>query len=187
MPDITLGPREAVVKYSLIFLAIIFAALMLFARGAQKTKIDPAKEADIRNLIELTGARDLLEDSSNQSIETYLERLLATLPENDRSEKFADEFLVRYKERFNVDELVNELVAIYDKHFSAEEIKGLLQFYGSPLGQRAAAEMPQVTREAQRAALGLNQRVTKEIFQDLKGEYPDLMPAAREARRRPQQ
>ena len=173
-------------NYSFIFLGIILAALMLFARGAQKDKIDPAKETDIRNLIELTGARDLLADSANQSIETYREKLLSALPENDRSDKFADEFLVRYKARFNADELTGELVNIYDKHFSAEEIKGLLQFYGSPLGQRAAAEMPQVTREAQRTVQALNQRITKEIFQELKDEYPDLMPAARGARRRPQ-
>jgi hypothetical protein len=126
------------VKYSFLFLGIILAALMLFARGAQKDKIDPAKEADIRNLMELTGVHDLLEDTTSQSIEAYREKLLAALPDNDRSEKFADEFLVRYKARFNADELVNDLVAIYDRHFSAEEIKGLLRFYGSLLGQRAA-------------------------------------------------
>jgi hypothetical protein len=174
------------VKYSFIFLGIILVALMLFARGAQKDKIDPAKEADIRNLIELTGARELLADSANQSVEAYREKLLAALPENDRADKFADEFLVRYKARFNADELTGELVNIYDKHFSAEEIKGLLQFYGSPLGQRAAAEMPQVMREAQRAAQALNQRVTKDVVQELKAEYSDLIPAARGARRRPQ-
>jgi len=40
---------------------------------------------------------------------------------------------------------------IYDKHYTDEEIKGLLQFYGSPLGQKAAAEMPKISKEIQLA------------------------------------
>jgi hypothetical protein len=107
------------------------------------------------------------------------------LPENERSEKFADEFLERYKVRFNAVQLTDNLVALYDKHFSAEEIKGLLQFYGSPLGQRAAAEMPVVMREAQRASQALNQSVTRDVFQELRSEYPDLVPYARGVRRQP--
>jgi len=175
------------VKYSLALLGIVLLALLPLKQTATNTNtaVDAAKEADIRNLIELTGTRDVIQEPANQSIEAYRERLLAVLPENERSEKFADEFLERYKARFNAEQLTDNLVALYDKHFSAEEIKGLLQFYGSPVGQRAAAEMPVILREAQRASVALSQGVTKDVLQELRSKYPDLVPYARGVRRQP--
>ena len=45
-----------------------------------------------------------------------------------------------YEKKFDADQVTEQLVVIYDQHYSSEEIKELLQFYGSPLGQRVAAE-----------------------------------------------
>lgn len=170
---------------------IVLLALLPLGQKPTNTAVDAsadaAKEADIRNLIELTGTRDIIQASASQAIEAYREKLLAALPENSRSEEFADEFMKDYQARFNADQLTDNLVALYDKHFSAEEIKGLLQFYGSPLGQRAAKEMPVIVREAQRASQALNQSVTRDVLQELKGKYPDLAPYARRLLRRPGQ
>jgi hypothetical protein len=63
------------------------------------------------------------------------------------------------------------LVGIYDKHFTDDEIKGLLQFYGSPLGRKFAAEMPKITSDIQAANQAVSTRVAKDVLQDLPNEY----------------
>src|SRR5205807_10521490 len=113
------------------------------------SSIEPAKEADIRSLMELVGARDLVQDGANTAIEQSREKLLATVPNNDKGQAFVNAFAASYQKKFEVDQVTNQLVALYDKHFTDDEIKGLLQFYGSPLGQKVAAEMPKIGRESQ--------------------------------------
>ncbi len=79
---------------------------------------------------------------SIRSAEQYREKLLASVPNNEKSQVFVNTVIIGYEKRFDVDQITEQLVAIYDKHYPAEEIKELLQFYGSPLGQRMAAEGP---------------------------------------------
>ena len=117
----------------------------------ENSSIDPAKEADIRSLMELVGARDLVQDGANTAIEQSREKLLSTVPNNDKGQAFANAFAASYQKKLDVDQVTEQLVAIYDKHFTDDEIKGLLQFYGSPLGQKVAVEMPKIGRETQAA------------------------------------
>src|ERR1700676_3678740 len=120
------------------------------AQSASKpAAIDPAKEADIRALLELVGARDLVQDSVNASAEQYREKLIASVPANEKGQAFANDVINIYEKKFDVDRVNEQLVAVYDKHYTADEIKGLLQFYGSPLGQKVAAEAPKISREIQ--------------------------------------
>ncbi len=67
------------------------AAVQGNAAAAQaNSSIDPAKEADIRSLMELVGARDLVQDGANTAIEQSREKLLATVPNNDRGQAFVN-------------------------------------------------------------------------------------------------
>src|SRR6202790_3040073 len=120
------------------------------AQSASKpAAIDPAKDADVRALLELVGARDLVQDSVKASAEQYREKLIASVPDNEKGQAFASDVINLYEKKFDVDRVNEQLVAVYDKHYTAEEIKGLLQFYGSPLGQKVAAEAPKISREIQ--------------------------------------
>src|SRR5882672_7108500 len=118
--------------------------------GAQRPAkpMDPAKDADIRSLMELLGVRDALQEATT---EQYRDSLLVTVPDNGRGQAFINAFMDSYEKKFNPDDMTDGLVAIYDKHFTEDEIKGLLQFYGSPLGQKYAAEMPKVSAESSSA------------------------------------
>src|ERR1700741_1976658 len=105
---------------------------------AASPQIDAAKNADIRSLIELVGARDQIEDSMTSSAEQYRERLLATVPNNEKGQAFVNSVITEYQRKFNLDEAVDQLVTIYDKHYTDAEIKGLLQCYGTPFGHKVA-------------------------------------------------
>ena len=144
-----------------------------------KSAIDPAKEADIRSLMELVGARELVVDGENTSVEQAREKLLATVPNNDKGQAFVNAFADSYQKKFDADEVTEQLVGIYDKHFTEDEIKGLLQFYGSPLGQKVAAEMPKIGRETQAAVRATSGQAAKEALAEVKQQFPQVGQSAR--------
>ncbi len=142
------------------------------------SSIDPAKEADIRSLMELVGARDLVQDGSNTAIEQSREKLLATVPTNNKGQAFVNAFAASYQKKFDVDQVTDQLVAIYDKHFTDDEIKGLLQFYGSPLGQKVSAETPKIGRETQAAIRAAGAKAAKDSLAEMKQENPEIGQSA---------
>ncbi len=143
------------------------------------SSIDSAKEADIRSLMELLGARDLVQDGANTALEQSREKLLATVPNNDKGQSFVNAFAASYQKKFDAGQITNQLEEIYDKHFTDDEIKGLLQFYGSPLGQKVAAEIPKIGRETQAAIRAANAKAAKDALAELKQQNPEIGQSAR--------
>jgi len=101
------------------------------------------------------------------------------VPDNEKGQAFVNAFADAYQKKFDVDQVTNQLVTVYDQHFTHDEIKGLLQFYGSPLGQKVAAEMPQVTRDIQARSRAAAGKAAKEALQALKEENPEIGRSAR--------
>lgn len=175
---------KAVVALILIYVGTFLVAIqggsMTEAQGAPqnpsapqssepaKVAIDPAKESDIRSLLELVGARDLVQDSMMRAAEQYREKLLETVPNNQQGQTFVNTVITGYEKRFDVDAVTGQLIAVYDKHYSDEEIKGLLQFYGSPLGQKVAAESPKIGREIQESVRLTAGKAAKDALQEAK-------------------
>jgi len=148
-------------------------------KAAPAHPIDQAKEADIRSLMELVGARDLVQDGANTAIEQSREKLLATVPNNEQGQAFVNAFAAGYEKKFDVDQVTDQLVAVYDKHYTDDEIKGLLQFYGSPLGQKVAAEMPKINREIQAAVRVAGSKAAREALAEMKKQNPEIGQSAR--------
>src|SRR6266436_1630527 len=188
-------PAEAVMKAVLALIIIYVGTFFLVIQGASQNpvqalpqsnssagpsnSIDATKETDIRSLMELVGARDMVQDGASNAIEQSREKLVATVPNNDKGQAFVNAFAASYQKKFDVDQVTNQLVLSYDKHFTDDEIKGLLQFYGSPLGQKAAAEMPKINRETQAAIRVANTRAAKDALAELKQQNPEIGQSAR--------
>jgi hypothetical protein len=153
------------------------------------TVIDPEKEADIRSLMELVGARDMVQDGVSNSTEQYRDKLLATVPNDEKGQAFVNAFVDAYQKKLDLDQITGQLVSVYDKHFTDDEIKSLLQFYGSPLGQKVAAEMPKISREIQVQSRTAGAKAAKEALQALKEQNPEVGQGARLGlgQRKPQQ
>jgi uncharacterized protein len=148
--------------------------------GQADTKpVDPVKDADIRSLMELTGAREQIQDAVTNSTEQFREKLIASVPNNDKGQAFINSFADSYQKKYDVDQLTEDLVQIYDKHYTDDEIKNLLQFYGSPIGQKVAAESPKITHEIQAASRAAGMKAAKEVLQALKAQNPDVGQNAR--------
>jgi hypothetical protein len=132
--------------------------------------LDPAKEADIRSLLELAGAKDSLEDAAGAATEAYRQKVVEASGPNDPARASSSALLADFRKRFDTGAVQEQMVQIYGRHFSQEEIRGLLEFYGSPLGQKAASEMPKIAREIQFAARAAGQEAARQARLDLRAE-----------------
>ena len=169
---------------AVLALIVIYVGTFLVAiQGASNTSveasvqnsasIDPVKEKEIRSLLELIGARDAIQDAAGSATEQYRQKMLETAANNDRAQVLTNAYLAEFQKKFDADYVTNQVVGIYDKHFTEDEIKDLLEFYGSPLGQKVAAEMPKITREAQLATRTASTQAARLAWQDLRAEYPN--------------
>jgi len=142
--------------------------------GAQASSaIDPAKEKDIRSLLELVGALDTIQESASAATEQYRQKFAEASANSDRAQAFRNAYLAAFQKEFDADAVTGQLVGIYDKHFTDDEIRGLMEFYGSPLGQKVAAEMPKISREAQVTTRTASNQAARLAWQDLRAEYPN--------------
>jgi uncharacterized protein len=144
-------------------------------KPATKTT-DPQKEADIRALLELVGARDAIQDAANNSTEQYRQKLLTVSANDDKAQDAVNSYLAVFQKKFDADAVADQLVGIYDQHFTDNEIKGLLQFYGSPLGQKAAAEMPKIGKEIQLANRSVANQAAREAWQEFHAQAGNGVP-----------
>jgi uncharacterized protein len=141
-------------------------------------KIDPVKEADIRQLMDLTGAKDLGQQLMSAGITQFRSSVTESQPDNPRANQFADAFALRFEKHFDPHSLTETVIPIYDKHLSNEDLKQLLAYYQSPFGQRMLKVLPEVARESQVAGFKLGQKAAQEVMEELKADYPEFVPNA---------
>jgi hypothetical protein len=145
--------------------------------------INPQKDARIRELMEVTGAKDLGQQLIEAGMEQFRSSVLDSQPDNPRAKQFVDAFVVRFQKHFDPDSLNERVIPIYDKYLTAEDLQGLLDYYHSPLGQRMLKVLPQVTRESQAAGFALGQKAAQETMDELKTDFPEF--AGKEEDKRP--
>src|SRR5229473_7323053 len=139
--------------------------------------IDPQKEARIRELIEVTGAKNLGQQLIEAGMEQFRSSVQDSQPNNPRAKQFADAFAARFPKHFDPDSLTERVIPIYDKYLTTDDLKGLLDYYRSPLGQRMLKTLPELTRESQAAGFALGQKAAQETMEDLKKDFPEFTGA----------
>ncbi len=143
-------------------------------------KIDPTKEAEIRQLMEVTGVNVLGDQLMTAGIAQFRANVLEARPDDPRAKQFADAFAVRFQKHFDPHSVMETVIPIYDKHLSSEDLRALLDYYKSPFGQRMLKVLPEVARDSQLAGLSLGQKAADEAMEDLKAEYPEFVQTQKE-------
>jgi len=154
--------------------------------GAQaSSKIDPQKEASIRELMNATGAKDLGKQLVQAGMEQFRSSVEDSQPNNPRAKQFVDAFVSKFQRHFDPNSLTETIIPIYDKYFTSEDLNGLLAYYRSPLGQRMLKVLPEVTRESQAAGFALGQKAAQEAMEELKADFPEFVPGAKDDGKNP--
>lgn len=147
------------------------------AEGQTQPKIDPAKEADIRHLLKLVRVDALVTQIMDSMTNGIKPLMTNSLPPGEYRSKLIDLFLEKFRSKATPSELIDMAVPVYDKYFTDNEIKGLITFYGTPLGQKAISTLPQLTAEMQQNGRRWGENLGRQSMQEVLTEHPDLAEA----------
>jgi uncharacterized protein len=136
-------------------------------------KIDPAKDAAIRHLMDITESSKMGENIANFITNQVHNGVGRALPA-DQVSKFMDSFSHKFTAGLPPTAVNDAIVAIYAKHFSMEDIQGLTKFYESPIGQRIVKEMPDVDQQMRTAGQQIETTVALAVLRSMSDEYPQL-------------
>lgn len=108
------------------------------------------KKKTIRELLEVTGATEMGEVFGNLMADETIKALQQADPDVDPRafDIIREESRQLFHEEFAVKKsLYPYMYPIYHKHLTLAEVRGLIQFYRTPLGQKAISVMPKMSRE----------------------------------------
>ena len=123
------------------------------AQPAPSAAVDPGALDAAQELIRVTGMTALMDQmvtSMRGSIIENVKRQSPKVPPGD-IEKMMDEVLLP-EFRARLPELTNAVATVYAQNFAASELRELIAFYGTPLGQKSLRLTPQIMQQG--AALG---------------------------------
>jgi hypothetical protein len=146
-------------------------------------KLDPAKEAAIRHLMDVTETSKMGENMNAAVIRQVHDFISQALPQ-DQVAKFMDTFSQKYTASAPTGPVTDAMVPIYARNFTMEEIQELTKFYESPLGQHLVKVMPRVVGESQAAGARIDQPLAVAALRSMETDYPQIkqmLPAERPA------
>jgi hypothetical protein len=174
-------------KAALALIVIYVAAFIIATQGGSQNpvrasasganafeaskSINPEKDADVHSLLQYVGAKDQLQSVASESAAQYREKLGASVKnvaDDSKRQELITAASGSFEKNFDQQRAIQQIAAIYDKHFTDDEIKGLLDFYSSPLGQKFAAESPKINKEIQAVQMSAASRATRESLLTLK-------------------
>lgn len=151
------------------------------AAQAARSNISPAEEADIHKLMELTGAKTIVSQQLEVMEQDIRPLLIRSLPPGDYRERLVQLFLEKFSAETDPQAVLELQVPIYAKYLSDDEIRGLIQFYQTPLGKKLVLVLPRIAAESHQAGHEWGQELGRKIIHEILTEHPDLARAAAEA------
>ena len=150
-----------------MWLKPVFCMLaVLCAFSARADELTPAKKDDIRKLIVITGNAKIAEQFAGAVTKNVTDMLTAARPDIPQRVFVVinQELTKLFKERMDApDGLVDMTIPIYARYFSHAEIRELLTFYQSSIGQKAITALPNVMAESMAAGRKWGQSLGPEI------------------------
>jgi hypothetical protein len=155
-------------------LSLALFALLLSISGnvlAEGQQIAPEKRAEIEKLLEFTGAMKLTQQFSSAMVTRVTDALRSTHP--DIPQKALDILpeVVDGVISENAGSLKETIIHIYDENFTLQEVKGLNQFYSSPVGRKAAKVLPSVLAESFAAGQKWGQALAPEMTRRIEARF----------------
>jgi len=151
--------------------------------SAGQSKIDPAKEADIHRLLDLAGTKTAMMQVLDGMEKNIRPMITNSLPPGDYRTKLVDLFFEKFQSHSKAElpQLLDSAVPLYDKYFSHEDIKGLIEFYQTPLGQKALGVLPKLSIEMQGEGMKMGEKFGRQSMMEVLSEHPELQKSLEEA------
>jgi hypothetical protein len=127
--------------------------------------------------MELEGTKAVI-DQMVDGLEKNMKPLMANaLPPGEYREKLIDLFFAKFNSKIAPQQLVDLALPIYDKYYSDAEIKDLIKFYETPLGQKLSSVRPQMVVELEEAGQKWGEGLGRDSMVEVLAEHPELAAA----------
>lgn len=155
------------------------------AARASRAQVSAAqtKQADIRRLLDLTGAASLATQAMDDMEKNIRPLVTNSLPPGDYREKLVDLFFEKFRSKRDPNQLIELIVPIYDKYYSDEEINGLIQLYQTPLGKKMLMVLPKIMAESQVAGGKWGEELGRQSMMEVLSEHPEMQKAIEDAKK----
>jgi hypothetical protein len=170
-----LGARSALMPYAmaaLIALALVGTACRASAQGATPNAAHQPSRAAVllaKQILETKHADKIFEPLIRGVVIKTRDFFMQTnfMWAKDLNE-VADNLIKEYSARSG--ELMNDAARIYASHFTEAELKQLLAFYQSPLGQKVIAEEPKTADESMAMAGSWADKLSEVVMSKMRDE-----------------
>jgi hypothetical protein len=160
--------RKSSLRWALA--ALLGAVLLGFAAVAAQAQSPTAGAvAAARELIQAKGGGAMFEPVIPGVVESTKNNLLPTNPNLSRELNEVSAQLRREYEAKKA-ELVYEVAIVYAKHFTEQELKELVAFYKSPLGQKMLKEEPLALDQSMKKAQDWSQDFSEAVLGRIRTE-----------------
>jgi len=134
-------------------------------------------------LLELVGTKALVMQSMDAMTKSIKPLLTNSLPAGEYRAKLVELFFAKFSAKTDVQHLLDLAVPIYDKNFSHEEVRNLIEFYRTPLGQKTVSVLPKLSGELQEEGRKWGEGLGRESMEEVLAEHPELAQAIAEAQK----
>jgi hypothetical protein len=147
----------------------VVIALVAFSAAADAQQTSVAALQTAKEIVTVTGAtalfNPLIPGVVGQAKNLFLQQNPGLSKDlNEIANKMRDDLAPRFSE------LADEVAKLYASHFSEAELKQLLAFYKSPLGEKLIAEQPKVGEESLKFAQDWANKLSDQVIENMRDE-----------------
>ena len=133
------------------FFSLILFLAILSAQAQEPVQIAPEKRQQIERLLEVTGALNVAKIMSaavTREMTNAVKQVRPDIPPEalDVMEEVVNSVIS--EEMVAKGGFVDLIIPVYAKHFTNADLDAMIEFYGTPIGQKTVKVMPQITKEA---------------------------------------
>lgn len=134
--------------------------------------VDPALAADIRRLLDDAGVTQLIRQQTNLAMQPTI----ALMKQNPNlPSQFVDETMQRAKEKLLGPEIEKMAVEAYAEFFTRDDIKQMIAYQESPIGQKIKQVNPQMLAELSGKVSVFAENVGREAAAEVIKEHPEYL------------
>jgi hypothetical protein len=155
-------------------IVLIGLSLLLVVPSFGQAKPDSEKMADIQKLIAITGGEKVQQAMTDQLVSSLSGIFIKAAGNDERAERILRRFSEILSEEFKKTSFSEIAVGLYDKYFTDDEVKGLIAFYETPIGQKSIQVLPALVQESTTLGMEKGRLAGSNAMSRLIVEFPEL-------------
>jgi hypothetical protein len=118
------------------------------------------KKEDIRRLLKITGTPEL----GLRIAERIVKNIKRSHPD------VPNKFWAEFEEEMTKEEFIGIIVPLYDEHFTHDDIRKLIEFYKTDVGQKYVEKLPELSTKSMQAGRRWGQKLGQRIVDKLQAK-----------------